>query len=146
MYLLYIQIQYRDTKTWTEVKVKGPTVPLPRSRHTAVLYNHYMIVFGGGDRSNYYNDLAIFDLRILYLNPLLHVVIVVIIIHLCGILFAVGWLLDSLISIHLDSKTWRIIESILIFHPKEGTIAQFLSTTQRRTTIIITTTTTSHQP
>lgn len=50
---------------WNVVPVRGPS-PNPRYNHSALAYDHYLIVFGGVaifDDKNvaYYNDVWIFD-------------------------------------------------------------------------------------
>lgn len=49
-----------DSLTWTAAYVAGQA-PAPRSRHTSVLYDKRVYLFGGGDDSRVYNDLFAFD-------------------------------------------------------------------------------------
>jgi hypothetical protein len=52
-----------DTRVWTKVETIGQP-PAVRSRHAVALYAHRMLIFGGSDRTNFYNDLHVYDFGI----------------------------------------------------------------------------------
>lgn len=50
-----------EKKLWRMVEPKDGTKPNERDCHSAVLYNHSMIIFGGGDGFHWLNDVWRFD-------------------------------------------------------------------------------------